>query len=106
MRTSNPYLERRIMDFGGVVLEYKPIIICQCKYELCAVCQGPVDSPEHDNGGEPTEDIPNAHGFYQRSRVWGPRVAINPETKMGKCSDCGKEYLVEVKLLGSSVNVT
>jgi hypothetical protein len=86
---------RRYMDFGDVVLENRPIIICQCKYDLCVTCNGVVDSPEHDIGAK-SEDMPYAHQFYQRSKIWGPRVVIDQYTKTGKCNDCGRKYEVNV----------
>ena len=83
------------MDFGNVVIEHRPVIICQCKYNLCLICNGKLDSPEHDSES-PTEDIPSSHSFYQRSKIFGPRVVIDIDTNRGKCHDCGREYKLEI----------
>jgi hypothetical protein len=81
------------MDFGDVVLENRPIVICQCKYDICVTCNAPKD-------GHMLVDDENeaslSHNFYQRSKIWGPRVVINQQTRTGKCNDCGKQYEVNV----------
>jgi hypothetical protein len=84
------------MDFGDVVLEHRPVVICQCKYDLCAQCSVPKD--EHFTKEEFGEESDiNPHDFFQRSKVWGPRVIIDQITQRGKCLDCGREYITEVR---------
>jgi hypothetical protein len=78
------------MDFGDVVLENRPIVICQCKYDICMTCNVP--RLEHFE----SEESKDGHTYYQRSKTWGPRVVINQNTKTGKCNDCGKCYEVNV----------
>lgn len=83
------------MDFGDVVLEHRPIVICQCKYSLCLTCNTPEN--EHfskDEFGEESDIQP--HDYYQRSKTFGPRVVINQDTHIGKCNACGKQYEVDI----------
>ena len=83
------------MDFGNVVLEHRPVVICQCKYDLCAICNTPRD--EHITAEEfGTAASKEAHDFYQRLKVYGPRVVIHQDSHMGTCNDCGRLYKVEI----------
>lgn len=81
------------MDFGDVVLEHRPIVICQCKLDMCAICNIPKE--EHLNNEE--AESTGKHNYYQRSKVWGPRVVIDQISKRGKCNDCGREYIVAIE---------
>lgn len=111
------------MDFGSVVLEHRPVVICQCKFELCALCSMRQDVHPNNStctcghlisshlisshevlASECTEEGCDCtewksctdHNFYQRAKVHGPRVVISQNTKSGKCNDCGREYIIDI----------
>lgn len=119
------------MEYGEVILEHRPIVICQCEHDLCLVCNihkyehtvqcktcGHYKDVHQENkcawneffiGNEPDacmckEYIPS-HDFYQRNNIFGPRVVIDNKTFRGVCFKCKKEYQVVVQeVISASIN--
>lgn len=120
------------MEYGEVVLEHRPIVICQCEFSLCYICKIHKDehtvecrtcghfAHEHLSGkgkcswheyfiGENRPDVctceeyVESHPYYQRNRVTGPRVVIDNKTFRGVCFKCKKEYEVVVKNISDKV---
>lgn len=92
------------MEYGEVILEHRPIVICQCQNDKCLACD--IDKgthPDKDNVEYWDEKRMNGHDFYQRSPISGPRVVIDNKTFRGVCFKCKKEYEVEVKNISDKV---
>jgi hypothetical protein len=91
------------MEYGEIVLEHRPIVICQCEYDKCLVCN--IAKESHPDKDDWDDERFNSHNFYQRANITGPRVVIDNKTFRGKCFRCKKEYQVSVQeVINAPVN--